>query len=78
MESDLRRIKSIWNGECLINAKKKKVIKNYNPTNFEYEIQDIYKDDTGNIISINIKISNDFTLRLVNVYGPNKDDPEFF
>ena len=32
----------------------------------------------GNILVIDIKISTELTLRIINIYGPNKDNPEFF
>ena len=80
VDSDLRKIKTMWKHECIINGKHTNsrgvtiLLKN----SFEYEIQNTYKDEMGNILVIDIKISNEFTLRIINIYGPNKDNPEFF
>ena len=45
---------------------------------FEYKIENTIKDVKGNLIAINITIANDLKLLLVNIYGPNKDDPVFY
>ena len=45
---------------------------------FEYKIENIVDDTNGNLIAVNITISNDLKLLLVNIYGPNKDNPIFY
>ena len=45
--------------------------------NFEYNITNIEKDDIGNYLIVDLKLS-DFTLKLINIYAPNVDSPHFF
>ena len=45
--------------------------------NFEFQVLDTYKGENGNVIIIKIKLKGK-SLLLVNVYGPNKDDPTFY
>jgi len=45
--------------------------------NFEFEIKKIYKDIDGNFIIVYIK-TVDTDLLIVNLYGPNDDDLEFY
>ena len=45
--------------------------------NFEFKIKSVKRDDNGNLIIISFSaMEKDFLL--VNVYGPNKDDPNFY
>ena len=46
--------------------------------NFEYTIIEEKKDDIGNMIWLEIEIEKKFTVNLVNIYGPNKDSPQFY
>ena len=45
--------------------------------NFEFKINNIYVDHSGNIIIADIQLSNR-SITLVNIYGPNRDTPEFY
>ena len=45
--------------------------------NFEFEIHRTFNDASGNIVLIDIEIFNR-RITLVNIYGPNKDNPEFY
>jgi exonuclease III len=45
--------------------------------NFEYKIVSIYKDIGGNFVFVHIKMFEK-DIMIVNVYGPNKDDPTFY
>ena len=45
--------------------------------NFEYKINKVYKDTGGNLLMISLNtMGKDYLF--VNLYGPNKDDPQFF
>ena len=46
--------------------------------NFEFKIIDIIKDDIGNLLALKINLENHFTLSLINIYGPNNENPDFF
>jgi hypothetical protein len=45
--------------------------------NFEYNIHKVLEDPNGNYIIIDLTITNCLRLTLVNIYGPNNDDPDF-
>ena len=45
--------------------------------NFEFSIHNTYRDQNGNIILLDISIS-DQRLTFVNIYGPNDDSPDFY
>ena len=44
---------------------------------FEYKIEHIFKDNDGNLIELDLTIS-DIKLKLICIYGPNKDNPDFY
>ena len=44
--------------------------------NFEFKFNNVNKDDNGNLLVLDIEIG-DFRLSLVNLYGPNNDQPNF-
>ena len=45
--------------------------------NFEFKIHKTFLDLSGNVIIIDIEILNK-RITLANIYGPNKDDPDFY
>ena len=45
--------------------------------NFEFKILNTYKDNSGNILILNIETEK-LTFLLVCLYGPNRDSPEFY
>ena len=45
--------------------------------NFEYEVHEVEKDDNGNKLLLDITIEGK-RLTLINIYGPNRDDPDFY
>ena len=44
---------------------------------FDYKISATEKDEVGNFISMLLTMS-DFSIKLVNIYAPNNDSPQFF
>ena len=79
-KSDERNIKTIWNHCCIIhglksNARGVAILIN---NKIEYELKDIYKDTSGNLLSVDLLISGTLTIRLINIYGPNLDTPDFY
>ena len=44
----------------------------------EYSVVESYNDNIGNFLALNIVIENQFTICLINLYGPNNDSPDFF
>lgn len=74
-----RQIRSEWGFECLFssnNSRSRGVAILFN-NNFEFEIVDTIKDTQGNYIITVLKVFNKY-ITLVNLYGPNKDHPDFF
>jgi len=69
----------MWDLNFIINGKNRKSrgVAVFFSNNFEYEIKNIYKDTEGNLLVIDIKIS-DMEILIVNVYGPNQDSPNFY
>ena len=45
--------------------------------NFEFKVNKIYKDSDGNCQMLSVN-TMDKTILVVNLYGPNKDDPQFY
>ena len=47
--------------------------------NFEFKVKGTYKDTEGNVLMVHVYITlMNKDILLVNVYGPNRDDPEFY
>lgn len=68
-----------WSGECLFsfsksNARGVAILFN---KNLEYEIHKKINDDIGNFIALDVTIEKN-RLTLVNLYGPNNDNPDFY
>lgn len=45
--------------------------------NFEFKIHNDWCDNNGNTIAVDISIEKE-RYTLINIYGPNQDDPEFY
>ena len=78
LEKDRSSIRQIW-PDCYINGSKtnsRGVITLLN-CNFQYEILDTFQDDEGNILQLLINFGS-FKLNLINIYAPNRDNPNFF
>ena len=46
--------------------------------NFEYKLLECNSDKEGNYIMINIEVEHKFTVTILNIYGPNQDNPNFY
>ena len=80
VKKDERNIQELWNNPGHINGGKTNargvaiLLKN----NFEFTVLNTISDLEGNMIILDIKISKEITIRLLNIYAPNNDNPEFF
>ena len=77
---DLITLKKNWNCKFLIAGESNKalgvmIILN---NNFEYKIHNVYKDNEGRYIICDLEIKGVARFLMVNIYGPNKDNPQFF
>ena len=70
---DESKIRSIWNGDCILNAEStnSRGVAILLAMKFEYSITAVYKDDEGNMISLDLKLG-DISLKLLNIYAPDK------
>ena len=75
-----RRIRSEWGYESYFSSytsQGRGVAILFN-NNFDFKINEVIKDQVnGNYLIINLTILNR-TVTLINIYGPNRDTPEFF
>ena len=46
--------------------------------NFEYNVNNMHTDSDGNLLVLEISVFRKYDLLLINIYGPNKDCPDFF
>ena len=75
----LSSVKDNWSGDVFINGISSNcrglmiLIKN----SFEYQVCGVHSDELGNMLMIDIKI-NYTNYLLLNIYGPNTDNPVFF
>ena len=74
-------VRAEWGLECIFNSynSQSRGVGILFNKNFEYtcKIKGIDKDEKGNLLIVDIEI-NSRIIRLVNVYGPNNDDPNFY
>ncbi len=79
-EDDETLIRSQWGHDCFIspgrsNARGVAILFS---NDFEYKVLKKKQDADGNYIMLNIEIEKKFVVTLVNIYGPNVDNPEFY
>ena len=77
---DYNQIRSLWGFEIFLspgksNARGTAILFN---NNFEYKIYNEYKDQEGNLLVLEINIYDKYDLLVLNIYGPNMDNPDFF
>ena len=79
LDSDIKLIKQLWQGECLINEKKTNArgVAILFKSDLENQILSSYKDTNGNVILTDLALS-ECKVRLINIYASNSDRPEFF
>ena len=78
--SDIRELKKYTNKDIIINGEytNKRGVAILITKNFEYKILNTIRDQESRALTIDILIENDFSIRLINIYAPNNDDPDFF
>lgn len=78
-ESDEKLIRNLWDNDCIFsnfrsNARGVAILFN---KNLNYNIHNQISDNLGNYIILDISIHNQH-FSLINIYGPNTDNPKFF
>ena len=79
LDIDLKLIKQLCKGDCVINGKclnSREVAILFRST-FEYKIMSTFSDNFWNLISMDLSL-NGCTVKVINIYAPNSDCPEFF
>jgi exonuclease III len=72
-------IRAEWGYDCYFashNTSSRGVVVLFN-NNFEFEVKRVFRDQGGNYILILIKMLGKEFL-ICNIYGPNRDDPDFY
>ena len=79
VEKDEPQIRAIWGNECIVHGLKtnSRGVAVLFGKDFEFKILHSDKYENGNMLVVDIKIS-DLHLKLINLYGPNKDTPAFY
>lgn len=72
-------IRTQWGYECYFSnfASNSRGVAILFNNNFEFKVHEVKKDDNGNKLILDITIEGK-RLTLINIYGPNRDDPEFY
>ncbi len=72
-------IRNQWGGECIFNSlsSNQRGVAIMFSKNLEYKIFQVKKDESGNVLGIDIEIEGK-RLTLINIYGPNEDSPLFY
>ena len=78
--SNIRELKKYTNNDIIINGEftNKRGVAILLAKNFEYKILNIINDEESRVITLDLLIVNDFSIRLINIYAPNKDTPTFY
>ena len=78
-KNDECSIRTVWNGDIWLNgiSTNSRGVAVMVNNNFEYKAEIIHRDTQGNLLVLDLILSN-FTLRIINLYAPNTDNPGFF
>ena len=73
-------ISQYWDGEFIINGNKTNArgVAILFKKNFEYKIIKTFPDQEGNTLTVDLTIEKDFSIRIINLYAPNKDYSKYF
>ena len=79
-QKDLNTLKKEWNVEYFIagNSTNSRGVAVLINNSFEYTILSSHKDPEGRYIILEISVTNLYTFFLIDIYGPNRDDPDWF
>ena len=80
IESDINDLKKEWNINYYIAGKSinsKGVAIRINNT-FEFKMLNLNRDPDGRILAVTLEIAGLYTVTIINIYGPNQEDPLWF
>ena len=80
IQKDLNTIRKEWNIEYFIagNSTNSRGVAILINNTFEYTISSCLKDPEGRYIVLEISVANLFTFFIINIYGPNRDEPDWY
>ena len=72
-------IRNEWGYKALFNSynSRSRGVAIFFSNNFEFKVHTVFRDHTGNILIVDIEIEK-HRFTLVNLYGPNSDEPHFY
>jgi len=72
-------IRSIWGYECFFsnNNSQSRGVATFINNTFDFKLISLEQDTNGNLLILNCKIC-DKQITLINIYGPNRDNPGFY
>ena len=78
--SDIRELKKYTNKDIIINGEytNKRGVAILLTKNFEYKTLNTIRDEESRALTIDILIENNFSIRLINIYALNNDNPDSF
>ena len=80
IQKDHNTIRKEWNIEYFIagNSTNSRGVAILIDNTFEYTISSCLKDPEGRYIVLEISVANLFTFFIINIYGPNRDEPGWY
>ena len=80
VQKDLNTLKREWNVDYFIagNSTNSRGVAVLINNSFEFTVLSSHKDPEGRYIILEISVTNLYPFFLINVYGPNRDDPDWF
>jgi len=78
-DREIKKYEDEWGGKCIINGftQASRGVAILIRRGIECAVQDEFKDERGNLLSVKLNIAG-LEFVLVTLYGPNKDDPDFY
>ena len=79
IDRDIKKYEDEWGGKCIINGSSSasQGVAILVKRGIECEVENEYRDEGGNILSVKLNIAG-LEFVLVTLYGPNRDDPNFY
>ena len=80
IDKDIHNLKLEWNIEYILggNSTNSKGVAILINNTFEYQITEFKTDQEGRYIILNLLINNLIPIQIINIYGCNNDNPEWF
>ena len=69
-----------WGGKCILhsNSSASRAVAIVFSAALDFEIKWVHKENDGNLTILKLLVSKHFEFLLVTIYGPDRDDPNFY